>query len=118
MSRALSTRSIHAGTSPDPVTGAIAPVVSPSVNHVYDPDTGGFSANDVPDMTALPFVYSRWTNPTVRMLEKRVADLEGGEAALASATGMASAATLFLGTLRAGDHLIVSDVCYPGVREL
>ncbi|WP_120498500.1 PLP-dependent aspartate aminotransferase family protein [Kiloniella sp. EL199] len=118
MTDAFATRAVHAGTPPDPITGAIAPTISPSVNHVYDPESGGFSANDVSDMTAKPFVYARWTNPTVRMLEQRVADLEEGETALASASGMAALATLFLGNLRAGDHLIVSDVCYPGVREL
>ena len=100
------------------MSGAIAPDISVSVNNVYDPDSGGFSANDVLDMTAIPFVYARWTNPTVRMLEKRMAALEGGETALATASGMAAAAVVFLGSLRAGDHLVVSDVCYPGVREL
>ena len=77
-----------------------------------------FSANFNPDMTALPYFYSRWTNPTVRQLEQRVAALEGAEDGLATASGMAASAAILFGVLKAGDHVIISDVCYPGVREL
>jgi len=66
----------------------------------------------------MPYFYSRWTNPTVRQLEERIAALECGDSAIATSSGMAAISTLFFGLLKAGDHLIVSDVCYPGVREL
>ncbi len=112
------TRVVHAGVDVNPLTGAIAPDISVSVNNVYKPDEGGFSVNDNPDITALPFIYGRWTNPTVRTLEKKIASLELAEEGLATSSGMAAAAALFFGLLKAGDHLIVSDVCYPGVREL
>ncbi|MBP9184863.1 MAG: aminotransferase class V-fold PLP-dependent enzyme, partial [Fuscovulum sp.] len=56
--------------------------------------------------------------PTVRALEDRLAGLEGAEDALATATGVAAAAAVFLTLLKAGDHLILSEVCYAGVYEL
>ena len=72
----FATRAVHGGHSVNPLTGAIAPDISTSVNNVHPSDAGGFSANDNPDITALPYVYGRWSNPTVRLLEKRIAALE------------------------------------------
>lgn len=111
------TRALDAGLTPDPVTGAIAPNLVASVNNVFTPGTAGFSAEGA-DLTEQPFLYARWTNPTVRALEDRLAGLEGGEDALATATGVATAAAVFLTLLKAGDHLILSEVCYAGVYEL
>src|SRR5207247_6835078 len=51
-------------------------------------------------------IYSRFTNPTVTMFQARLAALEGAEACVATATGMAAVATVALGLLRSGDHLI------------
>lgn len=112
------TLAVHAGLAVDPTTGAIAPNLSASVNNAFRPGDGAFSAAEAGDLTALPFLYARWTNPTVRQLEQRMAALEEAGDGIATATGMAAAATLFLGTLKAGDHLLLSDVCYAGVREL
>lgn len=111
------TRALDAGLAPDPVTGAIAPNLVASVNNVFTPGSAGFSAEGA-DLTEQPFLYARWTNPTVRALEERLAGLEGAEDALATATGVAAAAAVFLTFLKAGDHLIVSEVCYAGVYEL
>lgn len=111
------TRALDAGLAPDPVTGAIAPNVVASVNNVFIPGSAGFSAEGA-DLTRQPFLYARWTNPTTRALEERLAGLEGAEDALATATGVAAAAAVFLTLLKAGDHLIVSEVCYAGVYEL
>lgn len=111
------TRALDAGLTPDPVTGAIAPGLVASVNNVFTPGAAGFSAEGA-DLTEQPFLYARWTNPTVRALEERLAGLEGAEDALATATGVAAAAAVFLTLLKAGDHLIVSEVCYAGVYEL
>jgi cystathionine gamma-synthase len=111
------TRALDAGLVPDPATGAIAPNLVASVNNVFAPGAAGFSAEGA-DLTEQPFLYARWTNPTVRALEERLAGLEGAEDALATATGVAAAAAVFLTFLKAGDHLIVSDVCYAGVYEL
>lgn len=111
------TRALDAGLVPDPVTGAIAPNLVASVNNTFTPGAAGFSA-DGADLTEQPFLYARWTNPTTRALEERLAGLEGAEDALATATGVAAAAAVFLTVLKAGDHLIVSEVCYAGVYEL
>ena len=111
------TLALDGGLRPDPVTGAIAPNISMSVNNVFSPGGAGFSAEGA-DLTAQPYLYARWTNPTVRDLEKRLAALEGAEDALATATGVAAIAAVFLALLRAGDHLIISDVCYAGAYEL
>jgi cystathionine gamma-synthase len=111
------TRALDAGLAPDPVTGAIAPNLVASVNNTFTPGTAGFSAEGT-DLTEQPFLYARWTNPTTRALEERLAGLEGAEDALATATGVAAAAAVFLTFLKSGDHLIVSEVAYAGVYEL
>ena len=109
------TIAIHAGESPDPVNGASAPALHMSSTFVVDAPAG-FSAHDLgPDS---PFLYARWDNPTVKMLETKIAALDGAEAAIALASGMAAASAIFMTFLSAGDHVIVSDVSYAGVAEL
>jgi len=111
----LRTTAIHAGENPDPSTGASAPNLVMSSTYVVDADAG-FSARDLnPDS---PYLYSRWGNPTVRMLEEKLAALEGTDAALCFSTGMAAMAAIFFSTLSSGDHVIISDVSYAGVAEL
>ncbi|AOG08217.1 trans-sulfuration enzyme family protein [Agrobacterium sp. RAC06] len=112
------TRALDAGLVIDPATGAIAPNISMSVNNALMPGDGAFSADGVEDLADLPYLYARWTNPTVRQLEQRLAALEGAEEALATATGMAAIAGTLFTFLKAGDHLVVSDVCYAGAVEL
>ena len=112
------TLALDAGLQIDPTTRAIQPNISMSVNNLAVPGEGSFSADGIEDLTALPYLYARWTNPTVRALEERMAALEGAEDALATATGVAALAAIFLTFLKAGDHLIVSDVCYAGANEL
>lgn len=111
------TAALDGGLRPDPVTGAIQPNISMSVNNLFNPGGAGFSAEGA-DLTALPYLYARWTNPTVRDLERRLCALEGAEDALATATGVAAIAATFLALLKSGDHLIISDVCYAGAYEL
>lgn len=110
------TRAIHAGEGPDPVTGASAPNLVMSTTFVVEEAGGSFSALSL-DADS-PYIYTRWGNPTVDQLERKLADLEGGEAAVAFATGMAAAAALFVHLLKAGDHMVMSDVAYAGVCEL
>lgn len=109
------TTAIHAGDAPDPATNASAPPIHMSSTYVTD-DVAGFSAHDLtPDS---PYVYSRWANPTVAGLEAKIAALQGTEACLATASGMAAASAIFFTFLSSGDHLIISDVSYAGVAEL
>ncbi len=63
-------------------------------------------------------VYSRFTNPTVRTFEERLAALEGGERCVATSSGMGAILTLCLGTLRAGDHVVSSRSIFGSTRML
>ncbi|MCU9836682.1 aminotransferase class I/II-fold pyridoxal phosphate-dependent enzyme [Ruegeria sp. WL0004] len=109
------TTAIHTGEAPDPATLASAPPIHMSSTFVSE-DVSGFSAHDLtPDS---PYAYSRWANPTVAMLEAKIAAMQGTEACLCTASGMAAASAIFFTFLSAGDHVIVSDVSYAGVAEL
>jgi methionine-gamma-lyase len=111
----VQTRAVHAGEWPDPRTRAPAPNLVMSTTFLADPD----AAFSVEKLGAdAPFVYTRWGNPTVDQLERKLLDLEGAEACLAFASGMAAITGLFLHHLGAGDHLVMSDVAYAGASEL
>jgi len=97
-------------------TNAVSPELVLSTSFHTHPDLVGFSANDLTQDA--PYFYTRWSNPTVAALEEKLAELEGGEAGLCFASGMAAISALFLTQLRSGDHLILSEVCYAGVAEL
>ncbi len=109
------TTAIHAGEAPDPTTGASAPAIHMSSTFVAE-EAAGFSAHDLGDESG--YLYARWGNPTVDLLEKKIAALEGVEACLCTASGMAAASAIFFTFLSAGDHVLVSDVSYAGVAEL
>ncbi|SNT33847.1 trans-sulfuration enzyme family protein [Tropicimonas sediminicola] len=114
-SRGPMTLAIHAGEGPDPSTGASAPPLHMSSTFVTD-QVAGFSAHDLEDASG--YLYTRWGNPTVDMLERKIAALEGTDACLCTASGMAAASAIFLTFLSSGDHVVVSDVSYAGVAEL
>ncbi|WIV67832.1 O-acetylhomoserine aminocarboxypropyltransferase/cysteine synthase family protein [Natrialbaceae archaeon AArc-T1-2] len=105
------TRSVHAGQSPDPATGAMAPPIYQTSSYVFE------DADDAASRYALEseeFIYSRIANPTVQVLEDRLASLEGGTGAVATASGMAAldAATLVLA--KAGENVVCSTDTYGG----
>ncbi len=110
----LWTRAV-AGEPPDPTYGAITTPVVQATSFVVRPGEVGFSSADMSDEQ--PYFYGRWASPTVRVLERRLADLDDGEDAVCFATGMAAASGLLLHLLGAGDHAVVSEVCYAGVAE-
>lgn len=64
------------------------------------------------------FVYSRFSNPTVTMMERRLAALEGAEAAIGTSSGMAAILLLILGTLKAGDHVVCSQSVFGSTIKL
>lgn len=109
------TLAIHAGESPDPVTGASSPNIVMSTTFVTEADAG-FSVEDMNDETN--WIYTRWGNPTVHQLEEKLAALEYAECGVACASGMAAISALFLHLLRSGDHAVVSDVAYAAASEL
>jgi cystathionine beta-lyase/cystathionine gamma-synthase len=99
------TRQIHAGVTPDPVTGAILTPIYQSTTYVQ---------NSVDEYLARGYAYSRTGNPTVRALEKKLADLEGGTDCVCFTTGMAAVTAFLTAFLDAGTHAIISDVAYGG----
>lgn len=109
------TLAVHAGEAPDPVTRASAPNLVMSSTFVMD-EPAGFSAYDIPENA--PYIYSRWSNPTVQQLEEKMAALEEGEACRCFASGMAATSAVLLSLLSSGDRLVMSDANYPGTAEL
>ena len=109
------TLAVHAGQSPDPTTGSRAVPIYQTTSYVFqDADHAGrlFGLQEFGN------IYTRIMNPTTDVLEKRVAALEGGAAALATASGQA-AITLALTTLAAaGDEIISSTSLYGGTYNL
>ena len=109
------TMAVHAGEGPDPITGASAPNIVMSSTFVLD-EPAGFSAYDIPEDA--PYVYSRWSNPTVRQLEDKLAALEQAPTCRCFASGMAATAAVLLSVLKTGERLVMSDANYPGTAEL
>ena len=105
---------MHAGTPANPLTGASAPDIVMSTTFVIEPGIS-FSADDMTEDT--PFVYTRWGNPTIAQLERKLAILEGAEECVAFGSGVAAIAALFLHVLKAGDHMVMSDVTYAAASE-
>src|SRR5664279_1951327 len=102
----LGTRAIHAGQSPDPSTGAImTPIYATST---YVQKSPGVHQG---------YEYSRTQNPTRMAYERCVADLEGGRAGFAFASGLAAASTV-LDLLDSGSHVIAMDDLYGGTYRL
>ena len=109
------TTAVHAGEFVDPVTRASSPNLV--MSSTFSPDRlTGFSARDEQDYEG--FIYGRVSNPTVKQLEDKLAALEGAEAALCFASGVAAAHALICGRLSAGDHIILPDANYVGIAEL
>jgi cystathionine beta-lyase/cystathionine gamma-synthase len=105
----FSTRQIHAGVTPDPVTGSILTPIYQSTTYVQP---------SVDEYLSKGYSYSRSSNPTVRALELKLADLENGVDCAAFGTGMAAVQGVMLAFLNAGDHAIISDVAYGGTYRL
>jgi methionine-gamma-lyase len=115
------TRAIHAGEVHDP-TAASAPNIVMASTFVLPPafvqaNAGSSFGNPETLGEDLPNLYTRWSNPTVRQLEVKLASLEEAEDAVAFGSGMAAATGLLLHTLKTGDHAVISDVAYVGVAE-
>jgi cystathionine gamma-synthase len=110
------TLALHAGAGRRDVGTPASSPLALATSFFTHPDAVGFSANDLSE--AAPHFYTRWSNPTLELLETRLAALDGGEAALSFASGMAAISALFLDRLGHGDHLVLSNVCYAGVAEL
>ena len=104
MTQKFDTLAVHAGAEPDPETGAVAPPIHLSTTFVHRTD-------GAPET----FGYQRDDHPTQDRLETALTALEGGERALAFASGMAAVAAV-LDTLQRGQRMIVPEDCYVGTR--
>jgi O-acetylhomoserine (thiol)-lyase len=105
------TRMVHAGHIPDPATGARAVPIYQTTSYVfYDTD----HAADLFDLRQYGHIYSRISNPTVAVLEERVASLEGATGAVAASSGMAAQLAVFLTLLEPGDEIVASSHLYGG----
>ena len=105
------TLAIHAGQIPDAATGARALPIYQTTSYVFD---SADHAASLFNLQTFGNVYARLTNPTVSALEERVAALEGGRAAIASASGMAAETMALMTLLQQGDHVVAASALYGG----
>jgi O-acetylhomoserine (thiol)-lyase len=105
------TKSIHAGAAPDPTTGARVTPIYQTTSYVFD-DTD--HAASLFGLEAFGNIYTRIMNPTQAVLEEKVAALEGGTAALATASGHSAQLVIFHAILEPGDEFISARQLYGG----
>ena len=109
------TLALHAGQSPDPATGSRAVPIYQTAAYVFR-DTE--HAASLFNMERAGHVYSRISNPTVAVLEERVAALEGGVGAVATASGQAALHLAIATLMDAGSHIVASTALYGGSHNL
>src|SRR4028119_1155875 len=102
----IETLCLHAGQVPDAVTGSRAAPIHQTTSFVFD---SAEHAASLFNLQTFGNVYSRLSNPTVAVLEERMAAIEGGRAALATASGMAAEMVAMLTLLQAGDHFVAAN---------
>jgi len=112
--RGFSTEAVHAGEKRDPTTGA---VVAP----IYETSVFAFSSTkeliEVMSEKAEGYIYTRYGNPTVRTVERKMAELEGAEDVAVFSSGMAAIATTILTLVSSGDHVVSTRDLYGGTLE-
>ena len=111
----LETLAVHAGYSPDPTTKAAAVPIYQTSSYAFDNSQHGA---DLFDLKVPGNIYTRLMNPTQDVLEKRLAALEGGIAALALASGMAAITASIQTIAQAGDNIVSSSALYGGTYTL
>jgi len=110
-SKGFSTRAVHAGEKKDPSTGAV-------VTPIYETSVFGFSSTkeliDVMSEKVEGYTYTRYGNPTVATVERKMVELEGSEDAAVFSSGMATIATTLLTLTSSGDHVVSTRDLYGG----
>lgn len=110
----FTTKAIHGGKMPD-THKSVAPPIYQTATYYYDTaEEGARLGQEIPP----GYVYTRWANPTTRALEEKIALLEGGEDALATASGMAAVSCAVLTVVRPGDHAIAPSAIYQASYQL
>jgi O-acetylhomoserine (thiol)-lyase len=111
----FSTLSLHAGQQPDPVTGARATPIYQTTSYVF-PDVD--HAASLFNLERAGHIYSRISNPTVAVFEERMAALEGGVGAIATASGQAAITLAVMTLMDGGGHIVASRNIYGGTHNL
>ena len=109
------TLALHAGQIPDRETGARAAPIYQTTSFVFD---GADHAASLFNLQTFGNVYTRLSNPTTAMFEERMAALEGGRAAVATASGQAAEMVALLNICQAGDHIVSSSKLYGGTHTM
>ncbi len=105
------TRMVHAGAQPEPVTGARQTPIFQNTSYVFhDADDAASLFN----LQSFGFIYSRLTNPTVAVLEERLASLEGGRGTTCTASGHSAQLLVFFALMEPGDRFVASNRLYGG----
>ena len=110
------TAQVHAGASPDPGTGARATPIFATSSFVYESAEQAAAQFLLDDLDG--YGYTRMSNPTTSVAERRIAHLEGGVVAVATASGQSATALALLNVLRSGDHIVMASQIYGGTTNL
>ncbi len=111
----IETLCLHAGQIPDAATGSRAAPIYQTTSFVFD---SAEHAASLFNLQTFGNVYSRISNPTVAVFEERMAAIEGGRSALATATGQAAEMTAILTLCSGGDHIVSASTLYGGTHTL
>ena len=111
----LGTTALHAGQEPDPATGARAVPLYQTTSYVF---RNTEHAANLFGLRELGNIYTRLMNPTTEVFEKRMAAIEGGTAAIATASGQAAITYALLNATKPGDEIVSADNLYGGTYEL
>jgi O-acetylhomoserine (thiol)-lyase len=115
MSLKLATNALHAGHDVKKTQGTRAVPIYQSTSYVFEDSD---QAANLFALTEAGYIYTRLNNPTNDVLEQRLAALEGGVAAVATASGTAAIATTFMTLLKSGDHIVASNSLYGGTYNM
>ncbi|MDA0200518.1 MAG: O-acetylhomoserine aminocarboxypropyltransferase/cysteine synthase [Bacteroidetes bacterium] len=115
MSFQLATNALHAGHDVTKTQGTRAVPIYQTSSYVFNDSE---HAANLFALTESGYIYTRLNNPTNDILEQRLAALEGGVAAVATASGTAAIATTFMTLLKAGDHIVASNSLYGGTFNM
>ncbi len=107
----FATKAVHAGAAPDAATGARTTPIYQTTSYVFE---DADHAASLFNLHTFGYIYSRLTNPTVSVLEERMAALEGGRAAVCAASGHAAQFLTFFTLMEPGDHFVASRNLYGG----
>jgi cystathionine beta-lyase/cystathionine gamma-synthase len=108
----FATQAIHAGTEISPQD--VSPPIHMANTYIFDSAAEAADAFERQDRP----IYTRWGNPTLAVMEQKVAALEGAEASIATASGMAAVSAALLAAVESGDHVVATSGLYSGSHNL